>query len=222
LFFVALLFDLQGGLKKLEFCAIFSKNFKFFNFHQNNPIGGFLCEESIAHIPEPWKRFPDPELAYFRFNTHASSLNQGQGSVSRFSRFGNARNSKSWKMALKIFHIVWEFTSPFWEEVEFFVKFFFRETLRPDPKSRKASQELRLFACGHNLHKSCVENQLSNEDFKKATMSDINKKLTLNPFDEDFEVCPACYVQNEQQIELGNGDDSNATSPITPVPMSMI
>uniref|UniRef100_A0A914D3T3 RING-type domain-containing protein n=1 Tax=Acrobeloides nanus TaxID=290746 RepID=A0A914D3T3_9BILA len=95
-----------------------------------------------------------------------------------------------------------------------------KETLRPDPKSRKASQELRLFACGHNLHKSCVENQLSHEDFKKATMSD--KKLALNPFDEDFEICPACYVQNEQQIELGNGDDSNATSPITPVPMSMI
>ena len=31
----------------------------------------------IFIIAEPWKCFPDLELAYFRFNTHASSLNQG-------------------------------------------------------------------------------------------------------------------------------------------------
>ena len=28
---------------------------------ENVPKGVFPCEESIAHIPEAWKRFPDPD-----------------------------------------------------------------------------------------------------------------------------------------------------------------
>ena len=37
--------------------------------------------ESIVRIVGPWKRFPVPVLAYFRFNAHISSMNQGQESV---------------------------------------------------------------------------------------------------------------------------------------------
>jgi hypothetical protein len=39
----------------------------FFNFHQNNLQGFFLCEESIVLISEPVEQFSDSVLVYFRF-----------------------------------------------------------------------------------------------------------------------------------------------------------
>ena len=36
------------------------------NFLQNDSLGVFLCEKSIARIEKPWKRFPDHEIYNFR------------------------------------------------------------------------------------------------------------------------------------------------------------
>ena len=38
----------------------FEKNFSLI-FLTSDPLGVILCEESVARIPEPWKRFLDPD-----------------------------------------------------------------------------------------------------------------------------------------------------------------
>ena len=41
--------------------GIFSKKKFFLIFLTSDPLGVILCGESIARIPEPWKRFLDPD-----------------------------------------------------------------------------------------------------------------------------------------------------------------
>jgi hypothetical protein len=61
----------------------FLRFFQVFKFSTKKPYMGsfFLCEKSVARITKPCKCLHDPELAYLRFNTQSSSLNQDQKSV---------------------------------------------------------------------------------------------------------------------------------------------
>ena len=48
-------------LRAVSDVEIFSKKKFFLIFLTSDPLGVILCGESIAHIPEPWKRFLDPD-----------------------------------------------------------------------------------------------------------------------------------------------------------------
>jgi hypothetical protein len=41
----------------------------------------------------PWKSFPDPVLAYFRFSSYISSLNQGQESIFKIRQYAQSISS---------------------------------------------------------------------------------------------------------------------------------
>ena len=79
--------------------TIFSKIFKFFNFHQNNPVGSFLCEKSIARIFDPLKTLRWLCISLIFALIHISFLNQSQGSDGKKvgKNFFRLRKCAEWK-----------------------------------------------------------------------------------------------------------------------------
>ena len=89
------------------------KNFFFWIFLTSDPLGVILCKKSIARIPEPWKRFLDPDLekesVYWSENFPESrSRKRFQGSGMRaidFSHKITPKRSLVKKIQKKIFFI---------------------------------------------------------------------------------------------------------------------
>jgi len=56
------MFKITGWPKKTALLRFFEQFFAKKNFFQNDPVGGFLCEESFARIEKSSKSFLDHEI----------------------------------------------------------------------------------------------------------------------------------------------------------------